>query len=94
MNQKAALVLNLLLPGSGTLANKKWLTGLLQLLGAFAGFLIAGISLFSGRLVGATKYDSFLVAGCLLFAVSYIWSAIHGILFLKSSGRNPNRRSA
>ncbi|MFC1774971.1 hypothetical protein ACFLZN_01500 [Nanoarchaeota archaeon] len=78
------LILNLLEPGLGSLIHKLWLNGILQILMVFSGFLMIGITLFSGPLVGE-KLSFLFYIGSILFVGGYVWSFIDGIRFIRDS---------
>jgi 4a-hydroxytetrahydrobiopterin dehydratase len=92
--RNAALLNLLATPGLGSLLGRRWIAGGGQLLLAVAGFtlflvwFVKQMTQFYGQISGNVEVrpiGNFLVAGLILFAVAWLWSAVTSFSLMREA---------
>lgn len=98
--KNAALLNQLATPGLGSLLCRRWVAGGGQLLLAIAGFVLVMVWFikemiqYYGQMTGDVKMHAIgwiLVTGVILFATSWIWSAVTSINLLREASSGSQR---
>jgi hypothetical protein len=99
----ACLMTNVLvLPGAGTMAAGRWLTGLVQAIVAVIGFVLACVWMVvfvtdmarAAELpMGLGRYGGLGMFGLLLAVVSWVWGLLSGLEVLREARKEPPSRA-